>query len=98
MEARKGRVYAYHSLAAFHVDARIPRLYIAHACMTHNETSPRVFRIRSLYFLMGCAIFFGLCCILAAPAQGKNGQGPSVRIETGIDVLEAQHFAPLRGK
>jgi len=35
---------------------------------------------------------------LAAPAQGKHGQGPSARIETGIDVLEAEHFAPLRGK
>jgi uncharacterized protein YbbC (DUF1343 family) len=66
--------------------------------MTHNETSPRMFRIRSLRFLMRCTILFGVCCILSAPARGKNGQGRAVQIETGIDVLEAQHFVPLRGK
>jgi uncharacterized protein YbbC (DUF1343 family) len=66
--------------------------------MTHNETSPRVFRIRSLQILMRCAILFGFCCFLTASPRVKNGQGPAVHIETGIDVLEAQHFAPLRGK
>jgi uncharacterized protein YbbC (DUF1343 family) len=66
--------------------------------MTHNETSPRVFRIRSLQILMRCAIAFGLCCFLTAPARGKSGQARALQIETGIDALEAQHFAPLRGK
>jgi uncharacterized protein YbbC (DUF1343 family) len=47
---------------------------------------------------MRCAILFGLCCFLPASARGKNGQSPAVQIETGIDVLEARHFAPLRGK
>jgi uncharacterized protein YbbC (DUF1343 family) len=66
--------------------------------MTHNETSPRVFRIRSLQFLMRCAILVGFCCILTPSAWGKSGQGPDVRIETGIDVLEAQYYASLLGK
>jgi len=66
--------------------------------MTHNETSPRVFRIRSLQILMWCTILFGLCCFLVASARDKSRKGPAVKIETGIDVLEAQHFAPLRGK
>jgi uncharacterized protein YbbC (DUF1343 family) len=33
---------------------------------------------------------------VSAPENG--GQTASMHIETGIDVLEAQHFAPLRGK
>jgi uncharacterized protein YbbC (DUF1343 family) len=66
--------------------------------MTHNETSPRVFRIRSLQVLMRCAILFGLFCFLTVSAQENGGQTAFLHIETGIDVLEAQHFAPLRGK
>src|ERR1700722_6193753 len=98
MEARKGQVDAYHSLEAFHVDARIPRLYIAHARMTHNETSPRVFRIRSLRILMSCAISFGSFCFLTVSARGTAGQTASMHMETGIDRLEAQHFVALHGK
>jgi uncharacterized protein YbbC (DUF1343 family) len=66
--------------------------------MTHNETSPRVFRIRSLQILMSCAISSGFCCFLTVSSQGKAGQAASMHIETGIDRLEAQHFAALRGK
>jgi uncharacterized protein YbbC (DUF1343 family) len=66
--------------------------------MTHNETSPRVFRIRSLQVLMRCAILFGFCGRATMCAQVKPRPVAAVRTETGIDVLEAQHFAPLRGK
>jgi uncharacterized protein YbbC (DUF1343 family) len=66
--------------------------------MTHNETSPRVFRIRSLQILMSCAISFGFFCFLTVSARGKDGQTASMHIETGIDRLEAQHFVALRGK
>jgi uncharacterized protein YbbC (DUF1343 family) len=91
-------VYAYHSFEVFHVDARIPWLYIAHACMTHNETSPRVFRIRSLHMLMRRAILFWICGWVTVFAQGKADPVAGARTETGIDVLEARHFAALRGK
>jgi uncharacterized protein YbbC (DUF1343 family) len=57
-----------------------------------------VFRIRSLQFLMSCAISFGFFCFLTVSAQGKAGQTASMRIETGIDRLEAQHLVVLRGK
>jgi uncharacterized protein YbbC (DUF1343 family) len=66
--------------------------------MTHNATSPRVFRIRSLQILMGCAILFGFFFFLTVFAQGKGEQTASMHVETGIDVLEAQYFAPLLGK
>ena len=66
--------------------------------MTHNETSPRVFRIRSLQILMGCAILFGFFCFVAVSAQEKGEQTAPMHVETGIDVLEAQYFAPLLGK
>jgi uncharacterized protein YbbC (DUF1343 family) len=66
--------------------------------MTHNETSPRVFRIRSLHVLMRCAILFGFFCFLTVSAQGKGEQTASMHVETGVDVLEAQYFAPLLGK
>jgi uncharacterized protein YbbC (DUF1343 family) len=66
--------------------------------MTHNETSPRVFRIRSLQILMRCAIVFWFCGWLAMLAQEEVGPVAGARIETGIDVLAAEHFAALRGK
>jgi uncharacterized protein YbbC (DUF1343 family) len=66
--------------------------------MTHNETSPRVFRIRSLHILTRCAILFWICGCGTVFAQEKGDPVASKRTETGIDLLEAQHFAALRGK
>jgi uncharacterized protein YbbC (DUF1343 family) len=66
--------------------------------MTHNETSPRVFRIRSLRILMRCAILLWFCGCATVFAQEKPEPVGGARVETGIDVLEAQHFAGLRGK
>jgi uncharacterized protein YbbC (DUF1343 family) len=42
---------------------------------------------------------FALAVSICAPvyAAGKRSRGPG-RVQTGIDVLEAQKFAPLRGK
>lgn len=95
---RKGRVYASHSPKAFHVDACIPRLYIAHGSMTHNESSPRVFRIRSLrIFLLG-AILTGIFLGLSAPARDASPGKADSRTKPGIDVLEDEGFASLRGK
>ena len=66
--------------------------------MTHNETSPRVFRIRSLHIFMQCAILFCFCGSVTMFAQEKSEPVACAHIETGIDVLETQHFAALRGK
>jgi uncharacterized protein YbbC (DUF1343 family) len=66
--------------------------------MTHNETSPRVFRIRSLPILIRCSILFWFCGCATLFAQEKTEPVAGARTETGMDVLEAQHFAALRGK
>src|ERR1700675_1212197 len=50
--ARKVRVYASHPFGTFHVDARIPRLYITHGRMAHNESSPTMFRIGFVVILL----------------------------------------------
>jgi uncharacterized protein YbbC (DUF1343 family) len=66
--------------------------------MTHNETSPRVFRIRSLHIWMRCAILFWFCGCATIFAQEKPEPVAGARTQAGIDVLEAQHLAELRGK
>ena len=72
---------------AFPVDACIPRLYIAHAFMRHNQASPPMFRFRLLLFQIAAScLAAGVCS--AARAQTK----------TGIDVLGKEQFAALRGK
>ena len=84
---RKGRVYASHSPKAFHVDACIPRLYIAHGSMTHNESSPSVFRMRSLrIFLLG-TILMGIFLGFSAPARKASPGKADSRTKLGIDVL-----------
>src|SRR5277367_2217927 len=50
--ARKVRVYASHPFGTFHVDARIPRLYITHGRMAHNESSSTMFRIGFVLILV----------------------------------------------
>src|SRR6202041_4174815 len=58
--ARKFRVYASHPFGTFHVDARIPRLYITHGSMTHNESSPTMFRIGFIPILLAFAGVIGV--------------------------------------
>jgi uncharacterized protein YbbC (DUF1343 family) len=49
--------------------------------------------------LLNCTIFFAL--LAPGPlkaAAGSKHSGRAARVQTGLDVLEAQKFAPLRGK
>jgi uncharacterized protein YbbC (DUF1343 family) len=103
--ARKARVYASHPFGTFHVDARIPRLYITHGRMPHNESSSTMFRIGFVPILL---IFTGIVSATAvamrptppnsAPPASPSPAQATEHTQTGIDVLEAQNFAPLRGK
>jgi uncharacterized protein YbbC (DUF1343 family) len=100
--ARKFRVYASHSFGTFQVDARIPRLYITHGGMTHNESSRTMFRIGFVLILLVFAGVIGVSSFAlrethsaAAPAASPQAADHT---QTGIDVLEEQNFAPLRGK
>jgi uncharacterized protein YbbC (DUF1343 family) len=100
--ARKFRVYASHPFGTFHVDARIPRLYITHGRMAHNESSPTMFRIGFVPILL---VFAGVVSVSnPAPRPTPPAPGPpsptqaTDQTKTGIDVLEEQNFAPLRGK
>ena len=43
-------------------------------------------------------LFAGLAAVLPAAAARRARTGRGVRTQTGLDVLEAQKFAPLRGK
>jgi uncharacterized protein YbbC (DUF1343 family) len=94
----KGRVYASHSPRAFHVDACIPRLYIAHGSMAHNESSRRVFRIRSFHAFSLSAILIGIFFLLSAPAREASAKLADEHTKPGIDVLEQESFASLQGK
>jgi uncharacterized protein YbbC (DUF1343 family) len=47
---------------------------------------------------MRCAILFWFCGCMTMIAQEKTEPIADARLETGIDVLEAQQFAGLRGK
>jgi uncharacterized protein YbbC (DUF1343 family) len=75
--------------------------------MSHNRTSPRVFRFRSRTALLFLALTAGGDGISRAVA-GKVGAGLTransldnqggSQTKTGIDVLREQNFAPLQGK
>jgi uncharacterized protein YbbC (DUF1343 family) len=66
--------------------------------MTHNESSPSVFRIRRLPVLF-CAAAILTCFATGVPAKPQNaGQTTAPATQPGIDVLEEQNFAPLHGK
>jgi|HubBroStandDraft_1064217.scaffolds.fasta_scaffold01265_2 uncharacterized protein YbbC (DUF1343 family) len=106
--ARKVRVYASHPFGTFHVDARIPRLYITHGRMPHNESSSTMFRISFALMLLVFAGVIGVSVVAlrllsrdsvpqASPAPSSPAQAAE-HTQTGIDVLEEQNFAPLRGK
>jgi uncharacterized protein YbbC (DUF1343 family) len=66
--------------------------------MAHNESSRRVFRIRSLHAFSLSAILIGtlLCCGARAPIVSSGKEGAHTK--PGIDVLEEQNFAALQGK
>ena len=94
------------ALRAFHVDDCIPRLYIAHGFMRHNRASQPMFRFRLLSFL---PLIAGALFVLALSSEKKaatpaqalfadDGNKTGDHTKTGIDVLEAEKFAPLRGK
>jgi uncharacterized protein YbbC (DUF1343 family) len=68
--------------------------------MTHNESSPRMFRISRLPILFFAAIIL-LCFPAKARSSPQSSAGsatPSLATQPGIDVLEEMNFAPLRGK
>jgi uncharacterized protein YbbC (DUF1343 family) len=106
--ARKVRPYASHAFGAFHVDARIPRLYITYGMTPHNDSSSTMFRIG---FILISLTFVGVVGVtslalrpaprdsapLASPTPSSPVQAAE-QTQTGIDVLEQQNFAPLRGK
>src|ERR1700735_5600769 len=65
--------------------------------MTHNESSPRMFRICLPIFF--CAALILACFTSSAHAKLRNfSQSPASVTQPGIDVLEEQNFAPLHGK
>ncbi len=66
--------------------------------MRHNESSSNMFRNRFLPALLFIATF--TIAFAAAPRKPAAvvPQQPSAHLQTGIDVLEQQNFAPLRGK
>jgi uncharacterized protein YbbC (DUF1343 family) len=69
--------------------------------MTHNESSPSMFRIRRLPVLFFAAIIL-LCfppLIHGSPQSTPETTTPArPGTQPGIDVLEQQNFAPLKGK
>src|SRR5271156_6222635 len=66
--ARKVRVYASHPFGTFHVDDRIPRLYITHGRMPHNESSSIMFRIGFAPILLVLTCIIGVNPIALHPA------------------------------
>ena len=70
--------------------------------MPHNRAHRGVFRFRSGRGFRPAATLALLCAALAAGLSGApRPTSPSAahgRVKTGVDVLEEQGFAPLRGK
>jgi uncharacterized protein YbbC (DUF1343 family) len=68
--------------------------------MTHNESSPRMFRISRLLDLFFAAIILlGLAAeVRSSPQNSAGNVTSSPTTKPGIDVLEEMNFAPLRGK
>jgi uncharacterized protein YbbC (DUF1343 family) len=70
--------------------------------MQHNKTPARLFPSRLV--MIGFAML-GTCLLAGVaadshwfPARPARQATPSVRIQTGIDVLEAENFVPLTGR
>jgi uncharacterized protein YbbC (DUF1343 family) len=70
--------------------------------MPHNESSPTMFRIGLVMILLVFAGVIGVSSVALRETQSAaaTAMAPQAtdHIQTGIDVLEAQDFAPLRGK
>ena len=79
--------------------------------MPHNESSSTMFRIGFVLILLVLTCVVGVSTIALRPARRKGASsmppasqapaGPAestAHTQTGIDVLEQQDFAPLRGK
>jgi uncharacterized protein YbbC (DUF1343 family) len=66
--------------------------------MAHNESSRRVFRIRSFGVFSSSAILAGIFLCCGAAAQVASSEKAIARTKPGIDVIEEEGFASLRGK
>jgi uncharacterized protein YbbC (DUF1343 family) len=76
--------------------------------MPHNESSSTMFRIGFVPILFVCAGVIGVSRLALRPAPRNTAPETSSALpspaqatehtQTGIDVLERQNFAPLRGK
>jgi len=55
-------------------------------------------RLRKAEKIAGITIALGLVVAAGAAPQHKSSKGHGWRVQVGLDVLEAQKFAPLRGK
>ena len=66
--------------------------------MAHNESSRRVFRIRSLGVFLLSAILTGIFFCSGAAARIASSGEADAYTEPGIDALEEQNFALLSGK
>jgi len=84
--------------AGFLIDACIPRLYITHGFMPHNQTPSRLFRIHPVAaFALPALCAMAVVALCAVPAARPTSHDDIWPTKSGIDVLEAQNFAPLRG-
>ena len=82
------------------VDACMPRLYIAHAFMRHNRAREALFRLCLLALFISAIVSISVSrpFISSATSQEKAAPAKSEATRTGIDVLEEENLAPLRGK
>ncbi|MGH9726872.1 MAG: exo-beta-N-acetylmuramidase NamZ family protein, partial [Candidatus Acidiferrales bacterium] len=65
--------------------------------MTHNLAYSKIFRFRNLAWLAFLAAAPVLCAARAPFPQKNAPAAVFARTQTGVDVLEAEKFAPLRG-
>ena len=65
--------------------------------MTHNTAFSKVFRLLTLAWPVFLAAVAGVCAARAQSTQKSAPSGIASRTQPGIDVLEAEKFAPLRG-
>jgi uncharacterized protein YbbC (DUF1343 family) len=70
--------------------------------MPHNESCPIMFRIGFVLILLVFAAVIGGSAVATRPTRGDSSPATlpqsAEQTKTGIDVLEEQNFAPLRGK
>ncbi len=91
---------------ALHNCAVKPHFCITHGFRRNNESGSQVFRNRSLLILVAVFLVSAAVCScgwLTARVSADRGDiggiaAAEARTRTGIDVLEEEQFAPLRGK